>query len=157
MNHRQTDSAMWSDLLKIRNIYLQGRQIEIGDGKNTLFWKDSWLYSKPLCILFPELFKICEQPELTVFHLKSDINSMTFTRWLVDDLRVDWLTILSKLDDIQLPDERDVIKWRFGTNGKFSVKSVYKAMTINDVGPYHKMIWKGKIPSKIKIFLWLSQ
>lgn len=28
-------------------------------------------------------------------------------------------------------------------------------MIMNDSGPYHKKIWKGKIPAKIKIFLWL--
>jgi hypothetical protein len=37
VKHRQNDFAMWSDLLKIKDIYLQGRQVKIGDGKNTLF------------------------------------------------------------------------------------------------------------------------
>jgi hypothetical protein len=37
----------------------------------------------------------------------------------------------------------------------FSVKYVYNAMTANDFGSYAKTIWKGKIPSKIKTFLWM--
>jgi hypothetical protein len=51
-----------------------------------------------------------------------------------------------------------MMMWFFGSLGnlgKFSVKSVYNAMASNDSGPYHKKIWKGKIPAKIKIFLWL--
>lgn len=39
--------------------------------------------------------------------------------------------------------------------GSFSVKSVYNALSTNENGPYHKKIWQGKIPAKIKIFLWL--
>lgn len=35
------------------------------------------------------------------------------------------------------------------------MKSLYNALTVTDSGLYHKKIWKGKIPAKIKIFLWL--
>ena len=49
----------------------------------------------------------------------------------------------------------NVILWKFGNKSSFTVKSVYNALSTNDVGPYHKKIWKGKIPAKIKIFLWL--
>jgi hypothetical protein len=28
-------------------------------------------------------------------------------------------------------------------------------MTRSDAGSHHKMIWKGKVPAKIKIFMWL--
>lgn len=45
--------------------------------------------------------------------------------------------------------------WGFEKTGKFSVKSLYNAMTQNDAGPSHKHIWKGKVPQKIKIFMWL--
>lgn len=33
---------------------------------------------------------------------------------------------------------------------------MYNALTVNDSGPYYKRIWKGRIPAKIKIFLWLA-
>ena len=42
-------------------------------------------------------------------------------------------------------------------NKMFTVKSVYDAMLSNDSGTNHKLIWKGKIPAKIKIFLWLMK
>jgi hypothetical protein len=31
---------------------------------------------------------------------------------------------------------------------------MYNALTTNESGPYHKKVWKAKIPEKIKIFLW---
>jgi hypothetical protein len=37
----------------------------------------------------------------------------------------------------------------------FFVKSTYNALTGSEGGPSFKYIWKGKIPAKIKIFLWL--
>ena len=77
---------------------------------------------------------------------------MTFTRWLVDDWRLKWGKIMD-VTGIQLTKGRDIIRWKFGCNDKFSVKSVYNAMTSNDVVQYHKKIWKGKVRAKIKIFL----
>jgi len=32
---------------------------------------------------------------------------------------------------------------------------MYNALTRSDAGIYHKILWKGKIPTKIKIFMWL--
>ena len=37
------------------------------------------------------------------------------------------------------------------------MKSLYNALTKNDSGPTHSHIWKGKIPPKIKMFLWLIE
>jgi hypothetical protein len=56
---------------------------------------------------------------------------------------------------IVLSEGDDMISWKFGNKGLFSVKSVYNAMTANESGTYVRIIWKGKIPSKIKIFLWM--
>lgn len=106
----------------------------IRDGKSTLFWKDSWLYDKPLCILFSDLFKICEQQNITVQQVKNDVREITFTRWLVDNLQKDWHKILRELDYVNVTNERDIVSRKFGINGRFSVKSTYNAMTVNDSG-----------------------
>lgn len=151
VRHRQNDSPIWSDLLKIRNIYLQGRRME----KETLFWKDIWLYDQPLYILYPDLFAMCQKPDLTVFQVIADIHSVTFSRWLVDMWKENWDQIVHDIANVHLSDGVDVVKWKFGSKGHFSVKSVYNALTVNDSGPYHAKIWKGNIPAKIKIFLWL--
>lgn len=152
VSHRQSDSPIWSDLLKIKNVYLQGRKIETRNGKNTLFWLDSWLYDKPLDVLFPDLFKLCEQQKVTVSQVKTIPNLLSFTRWLVYDLKVNWEKIMRDVDKIRLKDDNDLALWQLGGKGKFSVSSVYNALSSNDSGPYHKMIWKGKIPAKIKFF-----
>jgi len=60
VKYRQIDSPIWYDLMKIRNIYLQGRKIKVRNGQKTLFWKDIWLYDQPLYLLFPDLFAMCQ-------------------------------------------------------------------------------------------------
>ena len=46
VKHRQTDSPIWSDLLKVKDIYLQWWKISIRNGKKALFQKDVQLYDK---------------------------------------------------------------------------------------------------------------
>jgi len=35
VSHKQSDSAIWADLLKVKDIYLQGRKKVVRDGKTT--------------------------------------------------------------------------------------------------------------------------
>lgn len=155
VSHKQSDSAIWADLLKVKNVYLQGRKVMVHNGKNTLFWKDAWLYDKPLCVLFPDLFKFCEQQNILVDQARGNPQNISFTRWLMDDMLVTRQRILDDMYKIEFTSENDSVSWKFGPMGRFSVKSVYNALTVNDSGPHHRKIWKGKVPAKIKIFLWL--
>lgn len=79
----------------------------IKDGKNTLFWKDSCQHDKPLCTLFPDLLKICNQQNISVWQVKNDLQVVTFTRWLVDNMKLDWLNILKDLNDLALNNKSD--------------------------------------------------
>ena len=123
MKHRQSDSAIWADLLKVEDIYLQGRKILVKNGKNTLFWKDSWLYEKPLCVLYSDLFKICEQPNVTVHQAHNDTQRISFTRWLTDILLLDWQKILNDMKDINFNSEEDTVSWKFGRAGALMMTS----------------------------------
>ena len=44
--------------------------------------------------------------------------------------------------------------WGLHQNGLFSVKSMYKAVLGVEAIPYNTLIWKLKLPLKIKVFLW---
>jgi hypothetical protein len=48
VHHKQSDSPIWADLPKVRDIYIQGRKFIIGNGKKILFWKDRWLFDQPV-------------------------------------------------------------------------------------------------------------
>jgi len=81
VKHSLNVSAMWSDLLKVKDIYLQGREIKAGKGELTSFWLDSWLYDEPLSSCAPILFELCDNKNVTVAQVRNGFN-ITFRRWL---------------------------------------------------------------------------
>jgi hypothetical protein len=48
IKHKSRDFAPWSDMLQYRDLYLCGRKMQIGNGKRTDFWGDSWCGFTPL-------------------------------------------------------------------------------------------------------------
>lgn len=98
---------MWADLLKVRNLYLQGRKFLIGNGKKILFWQDNWLYDRPIAHIFPDLFKI--QQDITLSETMRDPLNLTFSRWLVDIWKKQWDKIMSDMAKIQIKEYDDSI------------------------------------------------
>jgi hypothetical protein len=58
---------------------------------------------------------------------------------------------------LNLVDCRDNIRWTWTRSSLFTVRSMYEQLTQIESGASHKHIWKAKIPSKIKYFLWLLE
>lgn len=157
IKHRLDDSPIWSDLLKIRGFYMAGRKVEVKNRKQTLFSHDVWLYDMPVKEKFSELYNLCEQKEITVAEVLSTSMQLSFRRWLTPDLRERWGVRRSDSLNFATTDTNDVIGWKWEKNNKLSVKSMYNALTTDDNEPAHQKIWKGKIPAKIKIFMWLLE
>jgi hypothetical protein len=40
LKNKPTNSPVWNDLIKVKELYLSGRYVKIGDGKDTNFWSD---------------------------------------------------------------------------------------------------------------------
>jgi hypothetical protein len=72
-------------------------------------------------------------------------------------LRTQWYELISKLNNISLEESKDEVFWKWTSNKKFSVKSVYNVLTCDDHGISYRRVWKAKIPEKIKIFMWLVE
>ena len=66
-----------------------------------------------------------------------------------------WTKIWSLVEMFQLSENPDKMMRKWDKKGKFTVKSMYNALTVGDNDAYLKQIWKGKIPPKIKFFMWL--
>ncbi|GLU22472.1 hypothetical protein SLE2022_385450 [Rubroshorea leprosula] len=70
-------SAIWKDILSIsrdceRNTkcFSEGFSRQLGDGYGTRFWKDAWVETSPLMLVFPRLFKLTLGENLLVADLK---------------------------------------------------------------------------------------
>jgi len=125
--------------------------VSFGKGNLTRFWLDPWVYKNPLYVSAPLLFELCENKDITVDHFLKG-STITFRRWLFDDLRIAWNVIWQDALKFQLTTNDDSVIWLIGKSGKFSVKSLYNALTKSSSRACHKRIWKGKIPEKNQNF-----
>ena len=71
ISHKLHDSPIWSDLLKVREVYLLGRDIGIKNGCHTRFWKDNWLYQQPLCEIAPVPFALRDFKDVMVDQVRN--------------------------------------------------------------------------------------
>jgi hypothetical protein len=151
------DSALWKGLMKVRHIYLRGRSYKVGNGKNISFWNDVWLDDKPLSIKYPLLYERCTDQKISVKGVANEQWVVHFKVILQGILRVQWYELAARLNLVSLDDKKDVPMWRWTSNRRFSVKSMYEHLTKDVRGFAYKRIWKSKIPEKIKIFMWLLE
>jgi hypothetical protein len=82
---------------------------------------------------------------------------VAFRRSLVGNNLQAWHHLVAKIVNAQLIDKRDTFMWSLKQNGQFTVRSMYNALIAHLPAPRKNMIWKLKMPLKIKIFIWYLQ
>lgn len=112
---------------------------------------------KPLCLLHPVLYDLCEDKLILVHLFVMKHGQLSFSRWLPTLLFEEWLGIVNTAYSYPFENSRDVISWRLHKSGVFLVKSVYNHLSKSESGHHYKRIWMAKIPYKVKIFLWLVE
>ena len=63
---RKEGSQFWRSIQSIKHEIRLGATSNVGDGRSTLFWLDSWCGRRPLRDEVPELFNICVDQSLLV-------------------------------------------------------------------------------------------
>jgi len=109
----------------------------IGNGKNTLFWKDRWLADQSLEILFPRLFNA-----VTARGRKRKVFAALKNRsWILDikgaltvEVLVEYVQLWELLEGFELqPEVENTHIWKFSTSGNFTTKSAYEAFFIGSI------------------------
>jgi hypothetical protein len=147
---RYNDSPVWCDLLKVRHIYLKGRELVVKNGKLTSFWLDPWLEEKPLCMIYPILYDLCTNKNCSVFQVGQQEWVLEFSIKLPGVIRLQRYELGHKLNQVALEECNDLAIWRWTASKKFTVKSVYEQLTKCVNGPSFKRIWKPKVPRRLK-------
>jgi hypothetical protein len=110
------------------------------NSQHIYFWKDKWIGELSLSHLFPVLFQICANPDLTVQDA-----------WVHGDCVVTFVVALGtgKLQQWQLSafikasaprqGDIDILIWRWNSNGNSTVQSLYHFLTFKGTKQLKKL------------------
>ncbi|GJM94207.1 hypothetical protein PR202_gn00535 [Eleusine coracana subsp. coracana] len=119
--------------------------LHVGNGSNTLFWTDKWLF----CVGVLAPFVVAAVP-LKVREQRTVLEAITDHEWPTDIQGVlsligpyEYFQLWDALHDFALSDANDCHEWRFDKSGIFSSKSTYQALFNGSVvfEPWHRL-WK---------------
>jgi hypothetical protein len=151
----QGGSQFWRSINKIKHFFKLGAGFLVGDGRRTLFWTDCLLGEAPQAIRFPRLFDICPSKDILVADaLPVSATSLQFCRSFGPAELELWAALVQETSSVDLSNTSDAVRWKLGPNGRFSVSSLYQKINQGPSMPHEKLLWKAKLPLKIKIFLW---
>lgn len=149
------DSHFWSGLMKVKLTFLRFGSFLIKDGSQVRFWEDAWLDGSSLKDQYPALYNIARKKFISISEaLSVSPPNFSWRRQLFGANLIDWLSLLSRIQGVELSHEQDTFRWTLSMNGRFSVKSHYAALMLRNIPNVNKELWKLKAPLKFKIFLW---
>ena len=144
--------------MKIKDEVFANGFFIIKDGIKTRFWDDVWEGQMPFKDKYPSLYKVVHDPHATVAKVMATRPlNLYFRRALVDIKLVQWQNLVGQIAHVQLVSGSDTFRWNLTKSGSFTVRSLYLHLLDRQPPFRHKMIWKLKIPLKIKIFLCFLQ
>ena len=114
---------VWRSMLKVQCLFQALVKFIVGNGKQILFWEDSWLLDQPIKERFPLLYIASSFKEITVaeaFEI-SIINGWWSLIPLLNN-HPDQHTLEDMLKDIRLSNKSDSINWKWFSAQTFSTK-----------------------------------
>ena len=144
LKKKQSNSPVWNDLLQVKDAYVHGRKMIVGNGNKTNLWKDTWCTELPLVAKFADLFNICNEQKCSVAQLAHSGSRLTFRHWLGENLQNHLRELCDILTFFALNEEDDYPKWCWEKSGIFMVKSAYEHLCCNETGASYKIFGKQK-------------
>ncbi|XP_058763266.1 uncharacterized protein LOC131636670 [Vicia villosa] len=169
-------SLRWRDILSfgrgaLRDSIVEGCCFNVRNGYHTLFWESKWWEGGILKNIFPDIYEASCLKGVSVALMGGWVDG----NWKWGDFGVTrvWgeergiaaslgrLKILVS-DFIGAGEGRDVVSWKFNSEGFFLVASCYSFLGLDRIpyGPPNEfvdafgMVWKAEVPFKIKAFGW---
>ncbi|XP_071714547.1 uncharacterized protein [Rutidosis leptorrhynchoides] len=135
----------------------------VGNGKNTIFWKEPWLCDMPLEAKFSRLFRAESTPTATVADRLQWMNSASkwtwsWTRQLRGRTLAEFDTLMHLLDGYEFKvDNMDRWSWSMVSNGHFTTKVLSDALQ-SKILPSNtsgiETLRNNLVPKKVGIFVW---
>ena len=156
----------WKSISKGWDSFVVNTKWVVGKSDKIQFWEDSWVARCPLKESFPRLYRISSNCnmciQLVIFWVSHSSHS-----WGLANLRNfnhrecdEFISLLNSIDTIcSNRDVSDKRNWVGHSSGEFSCNSFFEILSCpssNSFFPQFIIIWKGDIPTKIKVFAWLA-
>ncbi|GJT48765.1 RNA-directed DNA polymerase, eukaryota [Tanacetum coccineum] len=157
-------SFPWINIIReLRSLSLKGNDLlsqmkkKMGNGSNTLYWKDSWITDSSCIHIYPRLFALECNKHTTVADKFRDISlTHSFRRAPRGGLEEEqYLSFVDKVDSVILPNSNDIWVWSNDSSGEFSVKyarSFIDESLLPTVGSPTRYVKVVSI--KVNIFAW---
>ncbi|GKC00277.1 RNA-directed DNA polymerase, eukaryota [Tanacetum coccineum] len=166
VSHPVNFSSNWCSIVRELHL-LSGKGFDflsyckkrIGDGNDTRFWYDIWIGDKSLQELFPRLFALELDKEISVAEKMKAVLDHSFRRHVRDGSEHQQLVNLySLLESVSLSQSHDRWFCDLTGNGEFRVKEVRNFLD-NLFLPYHleSTRWVKYIPIKVNVFAWRAR
>ena len=127
----------------------------MNNGVKVRFWEDKWVVNYSFKDRYPSLYAIVRRRNASIANVMSSVPlNVSFRRNLVGQNLNNWHNLCVSFVHIHLSEENYIFRWNFHQNGVFSVRSMYLALINNGNIERNKIIWRLKMPLKIKIFMW---
>jgi hypothetical protein len=155
VSRKPGDSHFWTGLMNVRDTFLENGRFIVNDGKEIRFWEDKWLGNFTLKQRFPALYNIVRRKNDVVANVCRTIPlNVSFRRGLHGINLQKWRELVDMIVSVSLNDSRDTFKWNLHQNGLFTVHSMYALLISNGQIRQDQIMWRLKLPLKIKIFSW---
>jgi hypothetical protein len=152
------DSHFWSNLMKVKSKFLHYGSFQLNNGAQIRFWEDRWMGNHAFKDQYPSLYNIARRKSDTVEKVLSRLPlNVSFHRQLIGNNLILWYNLVIKIIHVHLNNNRDVFIWNLHQHGKFSIHSMYITLINNGSVIRNTLIWKFKIPLKIKKIMWYMQ
>ncbi|GKE21387.1 RNA-directed DNA polymerase, eukaryota [Tanacetum coccineum] len=144
-----------ASLLKVLTFSLLLKKV--GNGEDTSFWDDSWLTDSSLKLMYPRLFLLELDKQVTVASKLRDTSLVSsFRRVPRGGIEEEQLRLLdNSLSHIILPQISDRWTWNLESSGEFSAKSA-RVFIDDSLLPKANAAtrWIKVVPIKINVFAW---
>ncbi|GJV89187.1 RNA-directed DNA polymerase, eukaryota, reverse transcriptase zinc-binding domain protein [Tanacetum coccineum] len=155
---------IWLDIIReLHNLKNKGIDLlgfikkKIGNGVDTLFWKDTWKGDIAFKFLYPRIYKLETYKQINVASKFVHNNvRLSLRRMPRGGVELEQFTdMINSLADFQLPNMQDRWFWSLSGSGDFSVASVRKIIDdhlLPEVSS--KFSWRKMVPIKVNILAW---
>jgi hypothetical protein len=134
------DSHFLSGLMKVKPGFFRYGCFLLKDGSQVRFWEDTWLDGSSLRDQYPSLYNIVRHTSIIIAEAMSVFPpTFSWRRQLFGASLAKWLSLLSRILGMELSQDMDSF-WSLASNGRFSVKSHYRALMLRNAPNLNKDI-----------------